>query len=587
MKLNLDFYQRQEDELTHSEINLIKEQNEKDCKIDLGEEAYEKVIISSNIEQNILNWYPFIKESTILQINANFGQITRMLCEKSKRVVGFEKSLKKAKIIQKNCESNENLELIVGNWKNIKQEEKFDYIVMIGLELEEEGFSKIFERLKELITPKGIILIAVNNILGLRTLNGIENVVEEKKEENLVGRNEIINVINQSEISNFKFYYPLPNYKVPNIIFTDNHLPSRESILRNMALNNENAVISFDEREVYRKMLKENSKLFPSFANSFLVEISKEKIQNKIERVSFGNFRKPEYRLKTVILNDEVYKEEINELSKNHLLNIKENNEILNKLNVNTLDMWKNDKIYSRLIKDIKSFDKQLIEVFNNQGIEDCIYKIKEFEEDLRYKLGKSDDKSQTVFEKYNISKIKNIKGKKLTYVKYGIFDLIFQNCFVIDNKFYFYDQEWMEKNLPLEFIIYRAIFYLGSTEKTLDVNKIYSEMGLLEYIEVFEQLENILQEKVRSNEIWNIHAKNNKTVKNMHDEFVHIRNVTSENHEKQMQESRNTIEIQKKELEEKNKTIENRENELNYIKNSKSWKITRPFRLFRKKIGE
>ena len=86
----------------------------------------------------------------------------------------------------------------------------------------------------------------------------------------------------------------------------------------------------------------------------------------------------------------------------------------------------------------------------------------------IENKLEKSEENCTNVFQKYNIEIDEETKSK-LNFIKYGIFDLIFQNCFLINNEYYFYDQEWIEENIPLEFIIYRAITYLCNSEK--DIN--------------------------------------------------------------------------------------------------------------------
>ena len=57
-----------------------------------------------------------------------------------------------------------------------------------------------------------------------------------------------------------------------------------------------------------------------------------------------------------------------------------------------------------------------------------------------------------------------------LHYIQDGLIDLNTSNCFFINNELYVYDQEWYEKNVPLEFIIH-SLFELhvtGSTPGTL-----------------------------------------------------------------------------------------------------------------------
>ena len=169
---------------------------------------------------------------------------------------------------------------------------------------------------------------------------------------------------------------------------------------------------------------------------------------------------------------------------------------------------------------------------------------------------------------------------------------MIFQNCFVIDNKYYFYDQEWMEENMPLEFIIYRAVTYLGNAEKEIDANKILEGLGLKNYINIFDELENILQKQIKDDIIWRIHAENNKTIKNMYDTLVHERNLgaikAQEEYNKYLQiieEKNKTEQEYVKEIQEKKLEIERLQAELNGIKNSRSWKLTKPLRSLREKM--
>ena len=107
----------------------------------------------------------------------------------------------------------------------------------------------------------------------------------------------------------------------------------------------------------------------------FLIEIS-DNIENEIEYISFGNSRKEEYRLKTVLLDKIAYKQNVNEKSKEHLEKIKRNIEILKNSNINVLDSFENDKIISNLVKNEKSLDKNLVMIFKEKGQEEIWKRI-------------------------------------------------------------------------------------------------------------------------------------------------------------------------------------------------------------------
>ena len=589
MKLNLNFYKNKEELTNLEEQKLIKYiLKEKECE---DENHIKEMVALSKIKENILSWYPFKENSNILEIGANLGEITGVLCQNANRVVSIESSLQKAKAIETRYKEYENLEVIAGDINDITLEETFDYIVIMGIEEKEYDIEILLTYAKKHIQLDGTIFISLNNILGLNQLNGLEDVDGDPNKENkFITKKEIENILNNMELNTYKFYYPLPNYKVPNIIFTDKHLPSHESILRDLTLYTKNKLLSFEEREIYRKILYEDKNMFPEFANSFLIEISNN-IENKIEYISFGNSRKEEYRLETVLLEEIAYKKPVNEKSKKHLEKIKKNIEILKNSNIYMLDSYENDKIISKLVKNEKSLDKCLVAIFHEKGQEEFLKEVLKFKNELENKLEKSEEDNINIFQKYHIE-IQEELQKELHFVKYGIFDLIFQNCFVIDNKYYFYDQEWMEENMPLEFIIYRAVTYLGNAEKEIDANKILEGLGLKNYINIFDELENILQKQIKDDIIWRIHAENNKTIKNMYDTLVHERNLgaikAQEEYNKYLQiieEKNKTEQEYVKEIQEKKLEIERLQAELNGIKNSRSWKLTKPLRSLREKM--
>jgi len=192
--------------------------------------------------------------------------------------------------------------------------------------------------------------------------------------------------------------------------------------------------------------------------------------------------------------------------------------------------------------------------------------------------------KKNNVFDKYEISYGEEIEN--LNFKKYGLWDLIFQNCFYIDEKFYFYDQEWMEENVPVEYIIYRSIKYLTQIEE--DKNEIYQILGIQEkQIELFEKLDNKMQEEIRDNVIWSFHIKQNKCI----DEIEQLK----KDKEKILEDCRKlllekdsiiqALELENQHIQDIQKELEEKNNIINEMSNSKSWKITEPLRKMQNKM--
>lgn len=74
----------------------------------------------------------------------------------------------------------------------------------------------------------------------------------------------------------------MPDYKLPNIIFSDEYLPNEENIKNyNPYLSNEGSETQYDEKEAYKDIIK--NKQFDFFANSFFIEASQKEINTKVD----------------------------------------------------------------------------------------------------------------------------------------------------------------------------------------------------------------------------------------------------------------------------------------------------------------
>ena len=157
-------------------------------------------------------------------------------------------------------------------------------------------------------------------------------------------------------------------------------------------------------------------------------------------------------------------------------------------------------------------------------------------------------------------------------FIKNGLWDLIFQNTFYINNELYFYDQEWYEENIPVEFIVYRAITYFGELHRYISKEKLLEKLNLLEMKEIFEKLDNSIQLEIRDEEMWNLHTKM-KTGQTLFDLYNNLK-IEFEQYKKKYNEEEN------KKLQEEITSLENYNKKM---KESTSWKITKPIRAIAK----
>lgn len=305
MKVNYDFYTGKDTycdgDVEKDIINYLDE---------YGEENYEEIFKKdirwpvfyhiSPIRKNIFKWYPFKENAEVLEIGAGMGAITGILCDKASKVTSVELSKQRATALQKRCENKENLELIVGNFNDIKFNKKFDYITLIGV-LEyaplytgtDNPFEDFLKQIKKLLKDDGKLLIAIENQFGMKYFSGapedhtgkiFDGIIgyENKNRIRTFGKQELTSLLSKTGFKNTKFYYPLPDYKLPNIIFSDDYLPNKETIKEYTPyLSGKNLTVEYDEKEAYLDIIKNN--MFDFFANSFFIEASEKEIETQVD----------------------------------------------------------------------------------------------------------------------------------------------------------------------------------------------------------------------------------------------------------------------------------------------------------------
>lgn len=503
------------------------------------------------VKKNIISWYPFEKGCTVLEIKANDNnQITDTLKQKADKVLSIK----------------------IDELQNIN--EKFDYITLIGLEDITNNAQELFNKLKTILNQNGKILIAMNNkysVKNLSTNEGIERIFNNSNK--IYTLEEVIKLLEESGFYNKKIYYPLTDYKFTNVIFTDNNKISKNELSRNIVYNSEESIKFFEENNMIEKLLEDNIE-FKQFSNSFFIEVfNGDYLDNEIRLVTFSNMRKNKYKIKTIVKKDYVYKYPDSDESKEHIENVKKNIDIMLKSKLKTIDSYDEEKIISKYV-EYDTFDKVIIQTAKMDKSK-ALELIKKFKENLLENLEEG-QKTKNVFDKYSIKYDTEVINS-MKFTKYGLWDLIFQNCFYIDEDFYFYDQEWLEENVPIEFILYRAIKYFPKIKEYISIDELYRLLEINEEkVKIFEELDNKIQEEKRNNEVWQM-QKNGKNI-----EELKVQKLT-DNH---------TINLLNIEIENKSREIENLKseyekarNEINIIYQSKSWKLAETLQKIKRKL--
>lgn len=290
-KLNLDYYNGtdyySDGDIENELLEIVK--NEKDFdKILALDDKWPILYHLSPIRQNILNWYPFKKNASLLEIGGGCGAITGALCPVLEKVKVVELSKRRSTINYERNRDHDNLEIIVGNLNDIKFDQKFDYITLIGV-LEYAGsftktaspYEDFLKNIKSFLKEDGKLLIAIENRYGLKYFAGAKEDHTGKEFDGITGyidndsvktfgKVELEELLSKVGFNKLNFYYPHPDYKMPFEIYSDDFLPSREELL-SMSPNFDNDRYELFNESLAYKGIIENGQ-YPFFANSFFIE---------------------------------------------------------------------------------------------------------------------------------------------------------------------------------------------------------------------------------------------------------------------------------------------------------------------------
>lgn len=536
----------------------------------------QEVLEGTEIRSNIIKWYPFQEEAEILEIGTENRVIIDYLNTIAKEVTTIAPPMETMKVIDK----------------------KFDYIIVIGqIEKAIQWFPdssnpelELLTFISSLLKEDGKILIATDNKFGMQYWNGrkdlegtlnYENLVQERTKNGckLFSENTLKKLLEEADYQHYKFYYALPDYKMTNLIYASDYPITKEDISRNFQYYEPDEIINFKENEVYGQLWEENQEIFDFFINSFFIEIQKQPFENKIKYVTFSNYRKEEYRVMTLIKEKEVIKKATNPKAEQHMNHIIETNALFHKENAKIIEREINGELVSDYINterfDIvleNSDDELFMQYFEKYA--NLLYQDTLQFDDIKEKL-----EGKEIFQNCDENKMKSMKFMENAYL-----DLIPKNCFLVDNEFLFFDQEWVEKYLPVEYVIYRAIQNSNLTDAKK--KSIKEKYRLDEYRELLENLEEKFREKVIDkvmlHEIFNGKTRDREEIVAT---MTHYRNLKSmaeqEVLELKQKNERKQQEIQKaqEEIKRNQEEMQRMQTELEGIYDSRSWKAIETLR--------
>lgn len=256
----------------------------------------ELLMALSPIRENLVDWMEITGDDRVLEIGSGYGALTGALAWKAKEVWVLDSCLENLEVNKKRHQEIENIHYHCSDWKALMEEEKaeaefqeqsFDWVFLIGPKTREASLGigekrngntwnrkaeektygiRLFRKAAALVKPGGHLVMAVQNSNSIKLLAGGE-LDDQEIAMSLTDLKDVFGI--QIPGGEASFYYPLPDYKLPTAIYSDQYLPAKGELPNLFAEYEKPRYRLFSEEAAYDAICEAGG--FPQFANSYLV----------------------------------------------------------------------------------------------------------------------------------------------------------------------------------------------------------------------------------------------------------------------------------------------------------------------------
>lgn len=281
------------------------------------------------LRANLLSPFSLNKFNNILEIGSGCGAITRLLGEQCPHsdIIALEGSPRRAEITKTRCRDLNNITVCQDSFSYFECDHPFDLVTMIGvLEYSPsffEGKNPVVEALKRayrLLDSNGVLIIAIENQLGLKYFNGCAedhngiafsgiNDLYPPGTVRTFGKKHLQHQVEMAGFNHLEIVYPFPDYKLPQLLLREEAFQCDNIDPSYMPGQYSSRDYGFDGDKIFQEartwnLLHKNG-LVRDFANSFLMfafkgEQSLKDITEPWVAKAFSGRRKKRYLIETV-----------------------------------------------------------------------------------------------------------------------------------------------------------------------------------------------------------------------------------------------------------------------------------------------
>ncbi|MDD2031070.1 methyltransferase [Pseudomonas sp. 39167] len=193
----------------------------------------------SSTRANLLRVFEADLRGDVLEIGAGCGAITRYLGEQGGNILALEGSSRRASIARARTRDLPNVSVLAETFENFQIDKKFDVVTLIGVfeyanlfVSGENPAANMLQKVRSLLKPDGLLIIAIENQLGLKYFAGApeDHVVTpmfgvegryNSTTPQTYGKQVITSLLSDAGFLSNEFFAPFPDYKLPVSIVTE------------------------------------------------------------------------------------------------------------------------------------------------------------------------------------------------------------------------------------------------------------------------------------------------------------------------------------------------------------------------------
>ena len=426
----------------------------------------------SPLRESLFNWYEFLPDGHLLELNAGRGALTGLFCDRCRSVTALT-GAENEEDLRRRYDDRENLTIRTGSWNDWEEgfSGAFDYVVVTGLLEKEADPADALHSWVRFLKEDGRLLLTVENRFGLKyfcgaadpftgiPFDGPNGYFRGSDRGKCLSRDEICLLMDGEEGLGYRFFYPVPDSRMPQMIFSDEYMKGVNAAERLVDYNYEDPSMMVLEHRIFSRMIDAGA--LPFLADSFLIEAGrKENLSDIIYAVTTSD-RGPVYSCATTIRrNGTVRKRPLRPEGESNIRNLQGLTEELLERRVPVVPARMDRDRYGIFLEMPYISEESLSSAVHRLAVEDPQACIRIFDE-IFYWICLATQPS---------GKASGVTEKPRLILEKAFLDLAPCNGFYIgDGSLLFYDQEFVMEDCPLTFAMYRTLKYCYLSDPGLE----------------------------------------------------------------------------------------------------------------------